>query len=114
MVHGERHALREPEGSGDNKGVDAARPLATIQHAVNMAGDSKTTIRLGPGTFRGNELLPTGWKIPVALADHIAEPVSMRDGYIPYVGAHEDRGSAYFYFRIPAPALIASGSHGLL
>ena len=60
-----------PEGSDDNKGEDPSRPLATIQHAVNMAADSGTTIQLGPGTFRGNELLPTGWQIPVALADHI-------------------------------------------
>ena len=42
-----------PEGSDDNKGSDASRPLLTIQHAVNLAADSGTTIRLGPGTFRG-------------------------------------------------------------
>ena len=47
---------------------------------MNLAADSGTTIRLGPGTFRGNELLPTGRQIPVALADHIVEPVGLRDG----------------------------------
>ena len=90
-----------PEGSDENKGSDASRPLATIQHAVNLAANSGTTIRLGPGTFRGNELLPTGWKIPVELADHIVEPVGLRGDYLSLIGGY-DRGSAYFYFRISA------------
>ena len=67
-----------PEGSDDNKGSDASRPLLTVQHAVNVAADSGTTIRLGPGTFRGNELLPTG-QIPIALADHIVSPSQWDD-----------------------------------
>ena len=59
----------------------------------------------GLGTFRGNELLPTEWKIPVTLADHIVEPVGLRGDYLSSVGhviGEEGHGSAYFYFRIPA------------
>ena len=92
-----------PEGSHENKGEDPAKPLATIQHAVNLAADGCTTIRLGPSTFRGNELLPTGWKIPVALADHIVEPVGLRGNYLTLVGKKNGsggHGSAYFYFRV--------------
>ena len=70
-----------------------------------MAADSGTTIRLGPGTFRGNELLPTGRQIPVALADHIVEPVGLRGTATSASSGKYDltngRGSAYFYFRVP-------------
>eukprot|EP00946_MAST-07B_sp_MAST-7B-sp1_P003443 g3443.t1 len=52
-----------PDGSDDNKGEDPSKPLATIQHAVNMASDSGTTIRLGPAQWRhidqGVMALPT-------------------------------------------------------
>ena len=60
-----------PAGSDDNKGSDASRPLLTVQHAVNVAADSGTTIRLGPGTFPLDDMIV----IPV-VAD--IEPVSLR------------------------------------
>ena len=43
-LHGKRHSLREPRGQRRQQGEDVSRLPATIQHAVNMAADSGTTI----------------------------------------------------------------------
>ena len=56
-----------PEGSDDNKGSDASRPLLTVQHAVNVAADSGTTIRLGPARFEGMNCCRLGGKFPSRL-----------------------------------------------